>query len=184
MKLILVAVTLIFLFAACGSNDVDDPTESTPSTPSTPTTLGTLRLFLTDQPVDLKQVWVTITDIEVHKTGGTWIHFAASGDSIDLLTLEGRQTLLEAAPLEQGKYTGIRFFVSEGHIIDADDERCELKVPSGKIHIPVDFNIEEGSETSILLDFDAEKSVHVVRTGKKEHCNLRPVIHPVSVNGS
>lgn len=175
MKILLIFCALVFLFGACSSNEVDDPVAPN-------TARGTLRLFLTDQPVDLKEVWVTITDIEVHKTGGAWIQFAGSNDSIDLLTLEGKQTLLEAAALEEGKYTGIRFFVSEGHIIDTDAERCELKVPSGKIHIPVNFDIEQGGETSILLDFDAEKSVHVVRTGKNERCNLRPVIHPVSVN--
>jgi hypothetical protein len=172
MKFILIVFALVFLYGACSSNEVDDPVSGT---------RGTLRVFLTDQPVDLNEVWVTITDIEVHKTGGAWIQFAGSSDSVDLLTLEGKQTLLEAATLEEGKYTGIRFFVSEGHIIDTNDERCELKVPSGKIHIPVNFDIEQGGETSILLDFDAEKSVHVVRTGKNESCNLRPVIHPISV---
>jgi hypothetical protein len=174
MRFILIITALVFLFGACSSDSVDDPVAPN-------TARGMLRVFLTDKPVDLNEVWVTITDIEVHKTGGAWIHFAGSNDSIDLLTLEGKQALLEAATLEEGKYTGIRFFVSEGHIIDTEGERCELKVPSGKTHIPVNFDIEQGGETTIVLDFDAEKSVHVVRAGKNERCNLRPVIHPVSV---
>lgn len=171
MRWILLIIACVLLFSACG----DDA--------STDTRRGSLQLFLTDQPVELKEVWVTITDIEVHRTGEAWIPFAASGDSFDLLTLQDRQTLLESAALEEGKYTGIRFFISEGHVIDQNEERCDLNVPSGKIHIPVNFDIENGEETSILLDFDAAQSVHVIRTGNNARCNLRPVIHPVSVTG-
>ena len=142
---------------------------------------GVLQLFLTDQPVELQEVWVTITNIEVHKTGGAWIQFDASDENVDLLTLKNREELLQSAPLEEGKYTGIRLLVSEGHIIDSSNERCELKVPSEKIQIPLNFNIENGNETEVVLDFDAEKSIHVVQTGNNERCILRPVILVKSV---
>ena len=167
-RVFLLIVSLIFLFGCSDDSSVSSRN-------------GMLKLFLTDQPVDLKEVWVTITSIEVHKTGEAWISFDASGDTVDLLTLQNREQLLQSAPLEEGKYTGIRLLVSEGHIIDADDEHCELKVPSGKIQIPLNFDIENGNETEAVLDFDAEKSVHVVRTGNNERCNLRPVIHVKSV---
>jgi Domain of unknown function (DUF4382) len=145
---------------------------------------GMLQLFLTDKPVELKEVWVTITDIEVHKTGGEWISFAGSNDSIDLLTVADRQALLESAPLEEGKFTGIRLFISEAHIIDDNGDRCDLKIPSGKVQIPVIFNVTPTENTDIVLDFDASKSVQVTQTGHNEQCILRPVIHPVSVSNS
>lgn len=166
-----VFLILAFLLFISGCSDDD----------SVSTRQGNLQLFLTDQPVELQEVWVTITNIEVHKTGGAWIEFDASGESVDLLTLQNREQLLQSAPLEEGKYTGIRLIVSEGHIIDANEERCELKVPSEKIQIPLNFDIENGEETEVVLDFDAKKSIHVVQTGNNERCILRPVIHVTSV---
>ena len=163
-------ISLAFLSACSDDNSVGDNDRN-----------GNLVLSLTDQPVELSEVWVTITNIEVHKTGGAWISFDSSEESVDLLTLENREQVLQSAPLEDGKYTGIRLEISEGHIIDAEGERCDLKIPSGKVQINSNFDIESGQDTEVLLDFDAEKSVHVVRTGKNERCNLRPVIHVESV---
>jgi hypothetical protein len=165
-------VILALVLAGCAG---DDPLESR---------RGTLQLFLTDQPADVKQVWVTIAQIEVHQTGGAWIPVSAAADTIDLLTLRNRVILLESAPLEEGKYTGIRFSISEGHLIDANDSRCDLKIPSGKVQIPVNFEVESAAGTDIVLDFDAARSVHVTRTGNGRDCILRPVIHAVSVAGS
>jgi len=146
--------------------------------------IGMLKLSLTDKPVVLKEVWVTIQDIEVHKTSGAWMSFAASGDSLDLLTLKNREQVLQSAPLDPGSYTGIRLKVSEGHIMDSEDQRCDLKVPSGKIEIPLNFTIDSGKETDVVLDFDADKSVQVVTTGHNSQCILRPVILVKSVSES
>ena len=146
---------------------------------------GMLKLSLTDKPITgLKEVWVTITNIEVHKTGGNWISFDATGDSVDLLTLKNREQVLQSHPLDPGSYTGMRLDVSEGHIIESDGSRCDLKIPSGKIQIPLNFKIENGKETDVVLDFNADKSVHVVQTGHNGQCILRPVIQVKSVNES
>ena len=175
MKSVLAIMAILVFLSACS----DDNSVSNNNNPGSQS--GMLKLSLTDKPIDLDEVWVTITNIEVHKTGGNWISFDASGDSVDLLTLENREQVLQSAQLDEGKYTGIRLEVSEGHIIDADGERCNLKIPSGSIKIPLNFNIEAGNETNVVLDFNAEKSVHVVHTGHNEQCIMRPVIHVKSV---
>lgn len=143
---------------------------------------GALAISLTDAPLEAREVWVTINEIEVHPTGSGWQSFVTEEMEFELLALEGRESLLAAAELEDGKYTKIRLRVQEGYLIDNEGERCDLKVPSGKIDVPVPFEIDAGATTSMLLDFDAEKSVHVTRKGKKMECQLRPVIKLVDLD--
>jgi hypothetical protein len=174
--LFLLMITLVFVAACSNDNSVTENNNKTQ--------FGMLKLSLTDQPVGLKEVWVSITNIEVHKTSEAWISFDASGDSVDLLTLQNREQVLQSAPLDPGSYTGIRLDVTEGHIIDASGERCDLKIPSGKVEIPLNFTIDSGKETDVVLDFQADKSVHVVETGHNGQCIMRPVILVKSVSGS
>jgi hypothetical protein len=141
---------------------------------------GTLQIYLTDAPVELTEVSVTLDEIEVHQTGGEWKPFKDTPTTFDLLDLEGTQSLLALGNLEDGMYTGFRLQVTEGHIVE-DGEECELTVPSGKIEVPVVFEIQEGEITKIVADFDAEESVHIVHTGENTRCILRPVLVPVSV---
>jgi len=142
---------------------------------------GMLNVMLTDAPIALAQVWVTITEIEVHQTGGNWRTISTASKSQDLLTLKNTQELLASANLPDGNYTGFRLQVSEGHTVDTQDNTCDLKIPSGKIEVPVVFNIKAGKLTTVVLDFNAEKSVHVTSAGQSEQCILRPVITPSSV---
>ena len=142
---------------------------------------GVLQLFLTDQPIQAKEIDVTLSEIEVHETGGNWKPFVQASKTLDLLTLKGTQSLLAMAELPDGTYTGFRLRVEEGHIIDDQGNRCNLTVPSDKIEVPVVFEIQKGALTKVVLDFKAEDSVHVIQAGKTERCILRPVLTPVSV---
>ena len=144
--------------------------------------MGMLKLSLTDKPITgLQQVWVTITNIEVRKSsGGAWTSFAATADSVDLLKLKNAEQVLQSHQLDPGSYNGIRLDVTEGHIIESDGTRCDLKIPSSKIEIPLNFQITANKETDVVLDFNADKSVHVVETGNGQ-CIMRPVILVKSV---
>jgi uncharacterized protein DUF4382 len=71
--------------------------------------------------------------------------------------------------------------VTSSYLIDLQDQRCEVKVPSDKIKIQTQFDITADTTTSLLLDFDAEKSVHITKTGNGQECILRPVITQASV---
>jgi hypothetical protein len=142
---------------------------------------GTLQVMMTDAPIDLAQVWVTITEVDVHQTGADWRMISTASKSQDLLKLKNTQELLATASLTDGSYTGFRLQVSEGHVVDAQGNTCDLKIPSDKIEVPVAFTIKAGKLTSVVLDFNAEKSVHVTSAGQSEKCILRPVITPSSV---
>jgi hypothetical protein len=103
----------------------------------------------------------------------------------DLLDLKDNPVPIATASLEAGYYNQIRMDVIEGWIIFLEDDGQggfvelppnDLKIPSNEIKIPVQFYIEAGGETELLLDFDAEESIHVTKQGKKDSYKLRPVI--------
>jgi hypothetical protein len=145
---------------------------------------GMLQLYLTDKPVALQEVNVTIGGIDVHSTGGAWKPFLEGTQTFNLLDLKNTEALVAMGELEDGMYTGFRLLVQEAEAVDTDGQSCTLKVPSDKIHVPVVFEIRESALTKVLLDFDAEASVHVVRTGNTIRCILRPVLTPVSVTNN
>lgn len=174
-----IQITVVFLLlASCGSETLDPTAGDDP----TGRRKGTFALFLKDGPIQAKEVWVTISEIDVHSTGAGWQSFDPERETLDLLKLRGGQeALLEQAQLEAGKYTQIRLRVVDGYLIDLAGQRCELKVPSDTVKLQTKFDIAAGLTTRLLLDFDAEKSVHITQKGNKKECLLRPVITAVSV---
>jgi hypothetical protein len=147
---------------------------------------GSVSIFLTDFPLDdITSVEVVISSIELHrsaKTGGEagTVTLPPPEGPIDLLSLSGREELLSSGEVAEGHYTHIKIEISSGTVVDGG-ESCPLEVPSDKVMIPTPFEVNEGETTSIVLDFDAEKSVKVIKTGgDNPRYLLRPVIKLVS----
>lgn len=142
---------------------------------------GSLELYLTDQPLDLRSVVVTMSEIEIHPTSGPWQTFFQGPVTMDLMTLQGTQALLAMNNVPDGKYTGFRLRIQSGYVVDTTGQRCDLEVPSDKVDVPVVFEVQQGHVTRIVADFDGRASVQVVQTGGSRRCLLRPVITPKSV---
>lgn len=69
------------------------------------------------------------------------------------------------------------------HGIKADNSCCEMQTPSGqqsgiKIHLAAPFVIENNYVYSMVMDFDAEKTVVVKGNGD---CLLKPVLRLLQV---
>jgi len=142
---------------------------------------GKLAMYLTDLPVNAEKVLVTISAISVHKTGGAAFPVFSGEREYDLLALRNTPVLLLDVALEAGKYTMIRMEVTQGQI-QISSVLYPLNVPSFEVKINCNFTIESGSTTSIILDFDAEKSLQVSGNPKNNKYNLRPVIQVKSIN--
>lgn len=166
--------------------------DSASNTGSTTTTLGSLIIKMKDKPVtDADQVWVTISNIVVHMADpDEFIEVSDVEQDFDLLDLKDNPVPIVSADLEAGHYNQIRMDVVEGSIVFLEDDGQgelvevphDLKIPSNEIKIPVQFYIEASGQTELILDFDAEKSIHVTQQGKKDSYKLRPVIKVVGVN--
>ncbi|WP_409478862.1 DUF4382 domain-containing protein [Pseudobdellovibrio sp. HCB154] len=150
-----------------------------------------LRVSMTDAPSkDLKNVFVNVSHAELFVNNGgknSRIVVAQGLGLVDLLTLRNGVLLpMQDFSLPEGvQVTGIRLVLNgdDNHAIKQNDERCEMQTPSGqqsgiKIHLSEPFTIEEGKDYSMIMDFDAEKSVVVKGTGE---CLLKPVLKMLTV---
>ena len=71
--------------------------------------------------------------------------------------------------------------MDSGEIV-VSGETYEMAVPSSEVKIPAVFQVMEGGATKLVLDFDADNSIHVVNPGHSEGYILRPVINVKSIS--
>jgi hypothetical protein len=115
---------------------------------------------------------------------GNWIIVTLNEEKqYDLLTLQDTSEIIAMAELGVGSYTQIRLKIVEGEdktYITIGDDTYPLEVPSGTqsgLKLIHPFEIVEGGNTVLFLDFDAEKSV--VKTGNDQY-KLKPTIKILS----
>ncbi len=197
----ILALTLLSTLVACksgtsllgGETSGLPASADSPSLPvsSFPVTANNLRISLTDAPSrDLKSVFVNIDHAElfVQKGGARGRIIVSQGlGMVDLMTLRNGVLLpMQDMSLSTGlQITGIRLILKgeNNHAIKSDDSRCEMQTPSAqqsgiKIHLAQPFTLESGSVYSMVMDFDAEKSVVVKGNGG---CLLKPVLKLLTV---
>jgi hypothetical protein len=183
--IILSAFLMLLFLSQCSKTPTAPETplsESVSNKVSSSTTQGFLQLILKDKPVDnALNIFVTINKIRVHQASpSNFIVLSEEEKEFDLLALKNNPQPILEAEMEPGLYNQIRMAVISGRIVFEDGE-YELQIPSSEIKIPVVFEIKEKGTVQIILDFDAEKSIKVIRAGKSEKYILRPVIKVESV---
>ena len=172
--------------------------------PTGPSGAGTLTLMLKDSPFgDAKSLLVTFSEVSAHRADqseGAWtkLPFAAVGVTMrtcDLKKLQTAQDILGTGPLTAGHYTQIRLIVSSAALYfdnatpDADPacaatvaapagRTAALEIPSGEVKLNREFDVAATSATTILVDFDGDKSVRETGNGR---FMMSPVIGIVSV---
>jgi hypothetical protein len=196
----MVASLFVFMLAACsGGGSGSSATGDDASDGGIGT--GTLSLMLTDASTeDFEAVYVTIDKVQVHVVEG---EIGSWEDVVDLVPdktfnlielADGVLAELGSGALSAGDYTQMRLIIGlvpddslnihfEEHefanyvLIEGSPDQEELKVPSGVqtgIKLVHPFTIVVEGLTELLLDFDAQKSVHVA--GKSGKYILKPTI--------
>lgn len=168
---------------------------------STKTPAGTVRVNLTDAPIDLtgvSAVNVTVSDVLLYPTtegdgGGVELPdgpiSVAGGLTLNLLDYRDGQTVFIASgEVLTGRYERIRLQVVSAEIVrddDADPTTPEIVepvfVPSSKVDVPISFTITQDAALEVTLDFDAQGSVQVNETPGQHQYILRPVVTPVGM---
>jgi PKD repeat protein len=170
---VLVAITIIVAVFASGV--VFPGFENNPTLGSK---TGRLTVLLMDAPVELDQLWITITDLEVHQVGegenkGGWINLIED-DSVefDLLEYQDGKTLnLASVEIDPGTYNKIRMYVSEAEAFYSGEKTgVSLRVPPGKIDVITEFELFAGGNKVVLIDMEPDW----VAISKSN--NLRPVL--------
>ena len=156
-------------------------------------------LMLKDTPfTDAKSVLVTFSEVTAHRdteTDFTKVPFAASATSrtCDLKKLQTAQDVLGVGTLPAGHYTQIRLVVSSATIYfdnAATGAACAatisapagrnalLEIPSGEVKLSRQFTVPTSGSTTMLLDFDGDRSIRETGNGRYM---MTPVITVVSV---
>ena len=166
----LVAITIIVAVFASGI-----------TFPGFETKKGRLTVLLIDAPVELDQLNVTVTELEVHKVGegdddGDWINLMNNDEGIkfNLLYLQdGRSLELASEEIGVGSYNKIRMYVSEASASTTDDPDTPipLNVPPGKIDVIVEFDVAEGEGVTVIIDMEPNLPAISNKTN-----NFRPVL--------
>lgn len=188
MKLLQVIKSIFVLFVlaalvSCSSSDTSTPNAET----------GRVSLLITDAPsVAFDQINLTIESISFipEQDDGAEDEDIATKEVIlfddtrviNLLALKNYSDLLATTTVAVGSYSKIRLHVSQVELVNLNPdgsvaESYIAKLPAnGKIDLNPQgsFDVTSGGHLMIELDVDAEKSIHIVETGKGY--NFRPVI--------
>lgn len=164
------------LFSAC-----DSDTENGAGT-------ATMNVRMTDAPGDYEEVNIEVVSVQVHKddTNGEagWITLDEINPGVyNLLDFaNGRDTLLATSNLPAGKISQIRLILGNNNTLKLKSgEVVNLTTPSGQtsgVKLQVNAELEQDVTYTMLLDFDAAKSV--VPRGNTGQYNLKPVIRVIS----
>ncbi|MBI3047386.1 MAG: DUF4382 domain-containing protein [Acidobacteria bacterium] len=179
------AVALITTMVACGDSATG------------PTGTSRLTVLLKDSPfADAKSLIVTFSEVSVHKAEGEWVTVPFSGGvssrTCDLKKLTSAQDVLGTGALTPGRYTMVRLVVTSAALyfenaaegaacaptLTATGRSAQLEIPSGEVRLNRPFEVAEGGGTTMLLDFDGERSVRETGNGR---FMMTPVITVVSV---
>lgn len=139
---------------------------------------GQLVMKITDDPdLNITKANVTFTEVRVHlglfgnqsenETNGTagWYTVVNETQTFDLIALENVTAIFGSANLSAGWYTQIRLIVQSAVItIDGVEHNCTI--PSHELKLIRPFRISENETTTLILDFDVEKSIHETGSGK------------------
>ncbi|PLC65803.1 hypothetical protein B7L70_10055 [Vulcanisaeta sp. EB80] len=147
-------------------------------TPSGSSTQSQVYVYLSDKPIKVDHLYVTISKVLFHKEGGgntTWISCPLTSETFDLAQLINTSQLMAQCTLPNGTYNVIRLdVVNVQAVVNGQTYNCTL--PSGKFEVPLEPSpiIVNGTSYDINVDFGAVNSVVIAGNGK---CIVIPVIH-------
>jgi len=145
---------------------------------------GTLVVKLTDAPVELKHLNVTIANLSAQRIedgNETWEKLSfvdgVSEVYVDILALQNVTQDLSITEISPGNYTKLRMTITTANATYIDGGTVDLKVPPGRIDVKVHFEIEAGETTRLLIDMQADW------VAISHSQNLRPVLKAMVLSG-
>ena len=144
-------------------------------TPLSPSGQGILHIQLTDAPTDeVSEVNVFIVGLTMKHSERPVERITGEPVLVNLLDLEDTSMLLVTLSVEPGAYEFIQVNLDESRSsVVESGEKKPLQIPSTEIKVLGGFEVQEGEDTTLLLDFDVDQSL--VQEGNGQWL-LQPVI--------
>jgi len=140
-----------------------------------------LRLIDAPSPYAYESIYLDIREVQINfseessRPGWTTVHSAAG--VYDILSLvNGVDVLLTDNDFPESRIEQVRLVLGSGNTIVVDGQSHPLTIPSGSesgLKINVHEDLEAGENFTLILDFDATKSID--QTGHGSY-KLKPVI--------
>ena len=167
-KFIIVALLSLFLFSCGGGSSSDSPGT------------GTVALLITDGPSEeFKAINLNITKVELMSDSGRVTLFEGV-KKFDLLQLANVTEIFSLTEVPVGSYDKIRLTLTSIELVlKADGSSVYPRLPgNGKLDLNPrgSFSVNVDTTLMIQLDIDAEKSIHIVKTGNGLKYQFRPVV--------
>ena len=162
-------LSIPLFFSACLDNDLPEPGEK-----------ASFNLRLTDGPGDFQQVNINLQRVEVKMENDSFQEVHTYSGYYDLLQLQnGLDTLIVNDSLPAGEIQQIRLILGDSNTVMVDSVLHLMDTPSAQqsgLKVNVNKLMVQDSLNTVILDFDAEKSV--VEKGNGGY-SLKPVIKVV-----
>jgi len=173
-------IPVLALVIGCSEDEVSNTGSTDP---------GHMTITMVDSPADYDAVYIHVIGVEAHQASSDsnsgWISIASNPGIYDLITLRnGVEAVIADSSLPAGHYTQVRLLLGDSNTVVVDGVEHPLEVPSGSqsgLKLNHEFTIEPNVVYSLMLDFDAEKSI--VETGNGTYM-LKPVIRLVPTQSS
>jgi len=124
---------------------------------------GTLTILVTDPPQwgDVTQVYINVTEIEIHSNASGWqgLLMPVGREYLEVNLTETLDTTVDLlqVPLGAGKYNILRFNISSAIVRVDGSNVTDVRVPSGRIKIAITkggVTIRPGETSKLLLDIE------------------------------
>ena len=158
--------------------DMQNSNISDPNTQAGLQNKGKVVFSITDAAADMQQIssiQMTINKIEMHSATQGWITVSSQPKTYDLLQLKqsGTFQIYADATVAADTYNQIRLQADNIIVVHSQTAK-QAKLPSGELKINGNIKVENNATTSVVLDFLADKSLHM--TGKGEFI-FTPVVN-------
>jgi len=140
---------------------------------------GTLVVLITDAPVDLKDLNLTIDSLSIQDEDGRWIdlELLEKPAYFNLLELENISMTLSVTEIPAGNYTMLKMHVLTANATFLNGTVVDLRVPSEYIRVLLKPHLEmENREVvTVTIDLEPEWSKIVI----SHSLNLKPTVKAI-----
>ena len=140
---------------------------------------GTLVVLITDAPVDLRDLNLTIDSLSIQDKDGCWIdlELLEKPTYFNLLELENISMTLSVTEIPAGNYTMLKMHVLTANATFLDGTVVDLRVPSEYIRVLLKphLEMENGGVVTVTIDLEPEWSKIVI----SHSLNLKPTVKAI-----